>query len=171
MLARISSASLVQANGRGWSFQLSMNAPMAAVSSLTEVKEPRRMAWRVMTGRSISTRLSQEHPVGVKCRVTLGFFASQAADLGVLVGGVVVADHVQLDAGVGGGDLLEELQELLVAVPGVAGVGDLAGGDVQGGEQAGDAVPDVVVGLPLGDARAHRQDRLGRGPGPGYPGK
>ena len=47
-----------------------------------------------------------------------------------------------------------------MAVPGVAGVGDLAGRDVEGGEQAGDAVPGVVVGLPLGDARAHRQDRL-----------
>ena len=45
-------------------------------------------------------------------------------------------------------------------VPGVAGVGDLAGGDIQGGEQAGDAVPGVVVGLPLGDAAAHWQDRL-----------
>ena len=48
-----------------------------------------------------------------------------------------------------------------MAVAGVAGVGDLAGGGVQGGEQAGDPVPGVVVGLPLGDARAHRQDRLG----------
>jgi hypothetical protein len=46
MLAKISSAPLVQANGAGWSFQLSMSAPMVATSSLTEVKEPRRMAWR-----------------------------------------------------------------------------------------------------------------------------
>ena len=48
MLARISSASLVQANGCGWSFQWSMKAPMVATSCLTEVNEPRRMAWRVM---------------------------------------------------------------------------------------------------------------------------
>jgi len=48
MLARISSASLVQVNGRGWSFQWSMKAPMVATSCLTEVNEPRRMAWRVM---------------------------------------------------------------------------------------------------------------------------
>ena len=39
MLARISSASLVQANGWGWSFQPPVNAPMAAVSWRTEVKE------------------------------------------------------------------------------------------------------------------------------------
>ena len=35
-----------------------------------------------------------------------------------------------------------------MAVPRVAGVGDLAGGDLQRGEQGGGAVPDVVVGLP-----------------------
>jgi hypothetical protein len=40
---------------------------------------------------------------------------------------------VQLGAGVGGGDLLEEAQELLVPVIGVAGVGDLPGGDVERG--------------------------------------
>jgi hypothetical protein len=60
-------------------------------------------------------------------------------DLGVLMGRVVVAQDRQLGAGVGGGYLLEELQEFLVAVPGIAGVGHLAGGGVAGGEQAGDA--------------------------------
>ena len=34
-------------------------------------------------------------------------------------------------------------------------------GDVERGEQAGDAVADVVVGASLGHARHHRQDRLG----------
>jgi hypothetical protein len=47
-----------------------MYAPVAAVSCLTEVKEPRRIAWRVMSEKKHSTRLIQEHPVGVKCRVT-----------------------------------------------------------------------------------------------------
>jgi hypothetical protein len=80
MLARISSASLVQAKGRGWSFQWSMKAPMVATSPLTEVKEPRRMAWRVITEKKHSTRLIHEHPVGVKCRVIRLFsgLASQA---------------------------------------------------------------------------------------------
>jgi hypothetical protein len=49
MLPRISSASLVQVNGVGCLFQVSMKLPMAVVSSLTERNEPRRMAWRVMT--------------------------------------------------------------------------------------------------------------------------
>jgi hypothetical protein len=35
------------------------------------------MAWRVMMPKKIS-RLSHEHPVGVKCSWTRGFFASQA---------------------------------------------------------------------------------------------
>ncbi len=69
------------------------------------------------------------------------------ADAGVLVRAVVAADDVQVRAGVGGGDFLQELQELqelLVPVPGVAGVGDLAGGDVEGGEQAGHPVLGIV---------------------------
>jgi hypothetical protein len=37
-----------------------------------------------------------------------------------------------------------------VPVPGLAGVGDLPGGHLQGGEQRGGAVPDVVMGLLLG---------------------
>ena len=48
-----------------------------------------------------------------------------------------------------------------MAVAGVAGVGDRAGGHFQGGEQGGGAVPDVVVRVPFGDVRPHRQDRLG----------
>ena len=84
MLAGISSASLVQANGRGWSFQLPVNAPMAAVSWRTEVNEPRRMAWRVMTEKKHSTRFSHEQLVGTKCRVTRGFLASQVLTLACL---------------------------------------------------------------------------------------
>jgi len=76
MLARIASASLVQVNGRGWSFQWSAKAPMAAVSSSTEVKVPRRMAWRVMTEKKHSTRLSQEQLVGTKCKV-IGWLAAE----------------------------------------------------------------------------------------------
>jgi hypothetical protein len=37
------------------------------------------MAWRVITEKKHSTRLSQEHPVDVKCRLIRGFFSSQAS--------------------------------------------------------------------------------------------
>jgi hypothetical protein len=37
----------------------------------------------------------------------------------------------------------------------------LAGGDIEGGEQRGDAMPTVVVSAPLGQTRGQRQDRLG----------
>ena len=60
------------------------------------------------------------------------------------------------------GDQLEKGQELDVGVTRVAGVGgDLAGGDLQRGEQAGGAVANVIVGLLLGNALAQRQNRLG----------
>src|SRR3712207_9036098 len=54
---------------------------------------------------------------------------------------------MQLAVGVGAGDLPQEAQELLVAVPRLAAGGDRAGGDVQRGEQRGGAVAEVVVGV------------------------
>ena len=53
---------------------------MVATSSLTEVKEPRRMAWRVMIEKKHSTRLIHEQPVGVKCRV-IRWFSGRASHL------------------------------------------------------------------------------------------
>jgi hypothetical protein len=41
------------------------------------VKVPRRMAWRVMMPKKISTMFNHEQLVGVKCRVIRGFLASQ----------------------------------------------------------------------------------------------
>ena len=79
----------------------------------------------------------------------------------MFVGGVVVHHHVQLPARIGGGDLFQEVQELLVAVPLGAGVGDLAGGHLQRGEQRGGAVPDVVRRLPLRRSRSDREHRGG----------
>jgi hypothetical protein len=64
-----------------------MNARMAVTSSLTLVKLPRRMAWRVMMPKKISTRCSQEPLLGVKCRVIRGVRSSSpAAKTQVLVG-------------------------------------------------------------------------------------
>jgi hypothetical protein len=76
------------------------------------------------------------------------------------VGAVVVADDVQRPARVGPGDQAQEGQELLVPVPGVAGAGHLAGGGLQRGEQAGGAVPDVVVAALFRDAGPRESDGL-----------
>lgn len=54
-------------------------------------------------------------------------FVQPRLGIGVLVGGVVVADDTQPHPGMGLGDQLEEGQELGVGVPRVAGIGsDLA---------------------------------------------
>ena len=73
-------------------------------------------------------------------------------DLWVLLGVVVVDDDVQLAAGVGVGDLLQEVAELGLALPFVARVGDLAGRNLESGQQGGGAVALVVVGRLLGGA-------------------
>jgi hypothetical protein len=77
------------------------------------------------------------------------------------VGGQVVDHHVQLAARIGTGDLAQEGQELLMAVPLGAGLGDLAGGHLQRGEQRGGAVPDVVRAGGLRMPGPHRQRRGG----------
>jgi hypothetical protein len=79
----------------------------------------------------------------------------------VLVGGVVVADHVQLAAWIGPGDLLEEGQELLVTVAWGAPVDNAPGRDLQRSEQRRGAVPGVVVGALLGPIQPDSADRLG----------
>jgi hypothetical protein len=47
-------------------------------------------------------------------------------------------------------DAVEEVAELDGAMPSMHLADYLAGGDVEGGEQRGGAVPPVVVGLSLG---------------------
>jgi hypothetical protein len=77
------------------------------------------------------------------------------------VGGVVVADQVQVRvSGDGGVGELEEAQELLVAVPTVRAGDHRPAGDLQRGEQAGGAVAGVVMGHP---GRSRGQDGQARG--------
>ena len=99
---------------------------------------------------------------GREVQVVSGPAGEPVLDLGVAVGGVVVDDQVDVEvlrhAGV---DVAEEGEELLVAVS-LAAPGDhLAGGDVEGGEQGGGAVADVVVGDALDVSEPHGQHRLG----------
>lgn len=58
-----------------------------------------------------------------------------AVDVVVFVGVVVVEHDVQSPARVGARDELEEVQELGLAVPVIAAVGDLPGRDLQRGEK------------------------------------
>ncbi len=94
--------------------------------------------------------------------VEAGVAGQPVLDFRGLVRAVVVADQVDVQAArdvlV---DPLQEFQELLVAVAAVQLADHGAVGDVEGGEQAGGAVPGVVVGAPLGHAGHHRQHRLG----------
>ena len=57
--------------------------------------------------------------------------------------------------------MLEETEELLVAVPVLAEPGHLPGGDFQGGEQGDGVMAEVVVAALLVVARLHRKHFLG----------
>ena len=83
------------------------------------------------------------------------------SDLRVLVGGVVVGDEVNIEGfGEVGVDVALEGEELLVAMALLALGDELSGGDVEGGEQGGGAVTDVILGDPFDVAQPHRQHRL-----------
>jgi hypothetical protein len=56
---------------------------MAAMRSLTERELPRRMAWRVMIPKKISTMFSYDPAVGVKCMVTRAFSPATCSRPGV----------------------------------------------------------------------------------------
>jgi hypothetical protein len=75
--------------------------------------------------------------------------------------GQPVADPNTFVGRVGAGHVLEEAQELLMAMPVLTETGDLASGDLQRGEQRRGAMTHVVMGAPLSPARLHWQHRLG----------
>jgi hypothetical protein len=63
---------------------------------------------------------------------------------------------MQRPARVGLGDQLEEGQELAVAMTRMTGVGDAAGGHLQGGEQRGGAVAEMVMDTALDPSLCHQ---------------
>ena len=84
------------------------------------------------------------------------------ADLGVLVGAIVVEDHVDHLAGRHGSlDRIQEADEFLMPVAGHAAPDQGALEDVQSREQRGGAVALVVVGHGAEPARLDRQSGLG----------
>ena len=90
-----------------------------------------------------------------------GILLQPGLDLGVLVRVVIVRDNTQALPGVGAGDAFHEVQELGLAVPVVALIGDLPGGDLQCREQRRGAVALVVMGGLLRQAGPQWQDRGG----------
>src|ERR1035441_4417702 len=113
-------------------------------------------------GQQVATVNADETLLGGTIVERTDWMAQQPVlDRGGFVGGVVVADQVQVQAGGSPRvDGLEELQELLLPVPAVVRGDDLPGGDVQGGEQAGRAIADIVVAAPR---RGGGQDRQAGG--------
>ncbi len=66
------------------------------------------------------------------------------------MGTVVIQHQVDIEIGWNGGiDLLQEIQELDGTMASITLAQDVAGGDIECGEQAGNAVPLVVVGASL----------------------
>ncbi len=85
-----------------------------------------------------------------------------APDAGVLVGAVVVDNEVDIEVrGHVGVNVLEKAQELLVAVARLALGQDLAGGNVQGGEEGGGAVADIAMRHAFDVAQSEGQEGLG----------
>ena len=119
----------------------------------------------LLLGEIAEEALDEVEPGGAGGRemeMKTGMFGEPGLDLGVLVGGVVVHNQVQLQRGIGPAvEMFEKAQELAVAVAWQALAHDLAGGYVQGGKQRRSTVALVVVGHRLCLATLQRQTGLG----------
>ena len=154
----ILSGSAVQVKGFGWALCSATKRLMAAWRSTTDRKTPRFSRRLVSLAKKPSTALSHEargrREVEGEARVPV----EPLAHLGMLVGGVVVEDHVD---DLSGGNLrlngVEEADELLVPMALHVAADDLAVENVEGGEQRRCAMPFVVVGHRAGAALLHRQ--------------
>src|ERR1700730_2170055 len=82
--ARMGLALAVHVKGFGFWLRCSIHSSIAASSSATLWKMPRRMRWRVISAKSRSTRLSHELDVGVKCSLKRLCRASQRFTFSVL---------------------------------------------------------------------------------------
>jgi hypothetical protein len=90
---------LVQVKGWQRSFQPSMKFPIAAMRSSTEVKLPRRMAWRVMMPKKVSDYVQPRRRGRGEVQRDPRVLLQPRFDVLVLVRAVVVRDDVELPAG------------------------------------------------------------------------
>jgi hypothetical protein len=115
-----------------------MKRLIAACSSMIERNTPRLSRRRVSVAKNVSTAFSHEPEVGVNWTHEARVAGEPGADLGALVGSVVVEDHVDHLAGRDRAlDRIREADELLVPVAGHAAPDQGALEDVQGGKQGG----------------------------------
>src|ERR1700726_727259 len=82
--ARMGLVLAVHVKGFGVWLRCSIHSSIAASSSATLWKMPRRMRWRVISAKSRSTRLTHELDVGVKCSLKRLCRASQRFTFSVL---------------------------------------------------------------------------------------
>jgi len=88
--------------------------------------------------------------------VETGPLSQPGANLGVLVGAVVIHNQVHIKVGWNRLlDLAQKAQKFLVAMAWLALGDHLPGGHVRGGKQGGGAVADVVMRHPLHVTQTH----------------
>ena len=134
---RMVSTVVLHTNGLGSVLWYLRKSLMAATSSCTLPKMPRRRRWCVSLRNQLSTRFSHEAPVGVKCSWKRGVGGQPLAHRLVFVGTVVVEDDLQGEVGRKRAvEAPQELEEFLVPMATVAFADDLAGQHVQCGRTA-----------------------------------
>jgi hypothetical protein len=102
MRSLIWSAVLVHLKGRAVAFQTSIQSSSAVVSSSREQNTPRSTQRRCSSTNDRSTWLIREGAGGREVQLDAGVSQQPLAYCGRLVGGEVVADHVDLQPRVGG---------------------------------------------------------------------
>ena len=139
-----------------------MKRLMVAWRSTTDRKTPRFNRRFASLAKNPSTALSHEHEVGVKWKVEARMAVEPLTHLWMLVGGVVVEDHVDdLSGRHLRFDGVEEADELLVTMALHISADDLAVEHVERGEQCRCAMALVVMGHRASSALLHRQAGLG----------
>src|SRR5262249_19797024 len=132
-----------------------------SLSSWRERNTLRLRRFLVSFAKKLSTALCQEADVGVKWKTNRECF-DPFKNLGVLVSGIVVDDHMdRFLLGHPGIDDLEEADELLMAMALHTLADDLTFQHIKRRKQCRDAVTLVVVGDGAGTSLLHRQPRLG----------
>ena len=96
-----------------------------------------------------------------KMEVETRMFVEPSLNIGVIVGPVVIEDHVDIETlGCFPVYGAQELKELGVPVPGIAGADDLPFQNIECGKETGGAVSLVVVGHCPTAPFLHRESRL-----------